>query len=87
MHVANGVTGELGRGPTPSAGGLQALELYLAVLSPGWLPAGLYHHDRAAHHLARLAEASREDLAPLIPSLQLVQGGAVVWIVVGDGRE
>jgi SagB-type dehydrogenase family enzyme len=85
LGLAHGVIEADGRGPTPSAGGLQALELYLAVLSPGWLPAGLYHYDRDSHHLARLAGASRDDLAAVIPSLELVQGGAVVWVLVGDG--
>ena len=65
--------------------GAQALELYLAVLSPGWLPEGLYHHDRSGRHLAQLAKTPRADLEPIIPSLQLIQGGAVVWIIVGDG--
>jgi SagB-type dehydrogenase family enzyme len=85
LWLANGITGGNGRGSTPSAGGLQALELYLAVLSPGWLPAGLYHHDRRGHHLAQIATTTRADLAPILPSLQLIQGGAIVWIIVGDG--
>jgi SagB-type dehydrogenase family enzyme len=85
LGLAHGVTDVDGRGPTPSAGGLQALELYLAVLSPGWLPAGLFHYDRDSHHLCRLGVASREELAPHIPSLQLVQGGSVLWVLVGDG--
>jgi SagB-type dehydrogenase family enzyme len=85
LGLAHGITGPDGRGPTPSAGGLQALELYLAVLSPGWLPAGLYHYDRSGHHLSRLGGAAREELAPHVPSLALVQGGALLWVVVGDG--
>jgi SagB-type dehydrogenase family enzyme len=83
--MAHGITGADGRGPTPSAGALQALEVYLAVLSPGWLPTGLYHYDRAGHLLARLAETTREELAPIVASLQLVEGGALLWILVGDG--
>jgi SagB-type dehydrogenase family enzyme len=83
--MAHGISGADARGPTPSAGALQALEVYLAVLSPGWLPTGLYHYDRAGHLLARLAETTREELAPIVPSLQLVEGGALLWILVGDG--
>ena len=40
LHGAHGISGKLNGGPVPSAGGLQALELYLAVLQPGWLPSG-----------------------------------------------
>jgi SagB-type dehydrogenase family enzyme len=69
----------------PSAGSLQALELYLAVLSSGWLPTGWYHYDRAGHHLVRLAETSRAELLPIVPSLNLVQGGTILWVLVGDG--
>jgi SagB-type dehydrogenase family enzyme len=85
LWTAHGVNGDEGRGPTPSAGGLQATELYLAILSPAWLPPGLYHYDRAGHFLVRLTETARADLEPMVPSLQLVQRGALLWIVVGDG--
>jgi SagB-type dehydrogenase family enzyme len=85
LFGAHGITSFDHRGPTPSAGCLQALELYLAVLTPGWLPAGLYHYDRAGHHLALLSGVGRDELAPSVPSLQLVRGGALLWIVVGDG--
>jgi SagB-type dehydrogenase family enzyme len=85
LREAHGITGHDGRGPTPSAGCLQALELYLAVLTPGWLPAALYHYDRAGHYLAQLAATTRDELAPHVPSLQLVQGGAVLFVLVGDG--
>jgi SagB-type dehydrogenase family enzyme len=85
LFLAHGITGEQGRGPTPSAGGLQALELYLAVLSPGWLPVAVYHYDRTGHFLSRLTETTRADLEPLIPSLPLIAGGALLWIIVGDG--
>jgi len=81
-ELAHGVCGDAGRGPVPSAGGLQALELYLAVLEPGWLPAGVYHYDRAGHALAGIAGAI--DLA-CVPSLITVSGGALVWMIVGDG--
>jgi SagB-type dehydrogenase family enzyme len=85
LQGAHGLTADLGRGPVPSAGGLQALELYLAVLAPGWLPAGLYHYDRGGHHLSRLAPAARADLEASVPSLGQTAGGALLWLVVGDG--
>jgi SagB-type dehydrogenase family enzyme len=86
LTAAHGITGPDSRGPVPSAGGLQALELYVAVLEAGWLPLGLYHYDRAGHHLSQLAAgATRADLRPHIPSLDLVEGGALLWLVVGDG--
>src|SRR4051812_4787571 len=47
LQGSHGLTGPDGRGPVPSAGGLQGLELYVAVLESGWLPCGLYHYDRA----------------------------------------
>jgi SagB-type dehydrogenase family enzyme len=86
LCAAHGITGPDGRGPAPSAGGLQALELYLAVLGAGWLPPGLYHYDRAGHHLSQLAApTSRAELLPLVPSLELVEGGAMLWLLVGEG--
>lgn len=81
LGLAHGVTGDAGRGPVPSAGGLQALELYLAVLAPGWLPAGVYHYDRAAHALAGITSSFDRDL---VPALFTVDGGALVWLIVGD---
>jgi SagB-type dehydrogenase family enzyme len=82
---AHGVTGAEDRGPTPSAGGLQALELYLASWSPGWLPPGFYHYDRAGHALEELAAgATRDGLAALVPSLALYDGGALLVILTGD---
>jgi SagB-type dehydrogenase family enzyme len=85
LQSSHGITGADGRGPVPSAGGLQALELYLAVLSPGWLPSGLYHYDRAGHYLSQLSTVERGDLQPLLPSLERIEGGALVWLIVGDG--
>jgi SagB-type dehydrogenase family enzyme len=86
LQAGHGITGADGRGPVPSAGGLQCLELYLAVLEPGWLPLGLYHYDRAGHHLAQLAPGvGRGDLEPAVPSLRLVAGGSLLWLLVGDG--
>jgi SagB-type dehydrogenase family enzyme len=86
LQGAHGVTGPHSAGPTPSAGGLQALELYLAVLTPGWLPAGLYHYDRSGHHLSQLSAVGlRHELQPCVPSLEPIEGGALLWLLVGDG--
>src|SRR5947209_3620457 len=46
LRMSHGITGASWAGPAQSAGGLQALELYPAVLASGWLPTGLYHYDR-----------------------------------------
>jgi SagB-type dehydrogenase family enzyme len=87
LQASHGVTGPLTAGPVPSAGGLQALELYLVVFEPGWLPAGLYHYDRAGHHLSQIAAgAGHADWGRRVPSLGLVRGGALLWILVGDGK-
>jgi len=85
LQAGHGSTGPLSAGPVPSAGGLQALELYLVVFEPAWLPAGLYHYDRARHQLAQLAAgAHRADWGQRVPSLGLVRGGALLWVLVGD---
>src|SRR5437764_1503467 len=55
LFFAHGVLDTLSRGPTPSSGGLQCLEIYLANLANGWLPNGLYHFDRAGLHLSQIA--------------------------------
>jgi SagB-type dehydrogenase family enzyme len=86
LQAAQGVTGPLSAGPAPSAGGLQALELYLLVFTPGWLPVGVYHYDRFGHHLSQIAAgAERADWEQRVPSLGLISGGALLWILVGDG--
>ncbi len=87
LHFAHGVTAPGGRGPVPSAGGLQVLEMYLVVFVPSWLPAGLYHYDRAGHHLSQLgAGADRDDWRGRVPSLVPLPGGALLWVLVGDGE-
>jgi SagB-type dehydrogenase family enzyme len=87
LQMSHGITGPLATGPVPSAGAFQALELYLVVFNSGWLPAGLYHYDRSGHHLAQLAaDATRADWAGLVPSLGLVEGGALLWVLAGDGE-
>jgi SagB-type dehydrogenase family enzyme len=80
--LAHGVRRDGGRGPVPSAGALQALELYLLQLVPGWLPPGRYHYDRAALALACIAPGGEPHAA--IPSIALVEGGALAWVLVGD---
>jgi SagB-type dehydrogenase family enzyme len=87
LQASHGITGPLFVGPVPSAGGLQALELYLVALTPGWLPAGLYHYDRGGHHLSQIAAgADRAGWAEWVPSLNLIRGGALLWMLVGDGE-
>jgi SagB-type dehydrogenase family enzyme len=87
LLASHGVTGPRFGGPVPSAGGLQALELYLVVFTAGWLPSGLYHYDRAGHHLSQMAAgAAQADWVRRVPSLHQVSGGALLWVLVGDGR-
>ena len=86
LQFSHGVSGQDGRGPTPSAGSLQALELYFVNFSAGWLPAGIYHYQRGPHSLAQLVEgAEREAWRTIVPSLELMEGGVLLWIIVGDG--
>lgn len=87
LRFSHGAAAGASRGPVPSAGNLQALELYAAVFAGGWLPAGVYHYDRRRHCLAQVvAGADRSEWADLMPSLRLVPGGALLWLLVGDGR-
>jgi SagB-type dehydrogenase family enzyme len=86
LQLAHGVCAEGSRGPTPSAGGLQGLELYLVNRETAWLPAGLYHYDRAGHHLSQLAaQTAWSEWLELVPSLGRIEGGALLWVLVGDG--
>jgi SagB-type dehydrogenase family enzyme len=85
LQFSHGVSAQGGRGPTPSAGSLQALELYLVNFTAGWLPVGTYHYQRGDHSLAQLAEgAKREAWRDIVPSLELMEGGVLLWIIVGD---
>ena len=85
LESSHGVCGDHGRGSVPSSGGLQALELYFVHFADSWLPAGLYHYDRAAHSLAQIAPtADRNAWAERVPSLPLVEGGSLLWVIVGD---
>jgi SagB-type dehydrogenase family enzyme len=85
LRFGHGVTGGGGRGAVPSAGGLQALELFPVNFAGGWLPPGRYHYDRAGNHLSQLrAGAERGRWREIVPSLDLVQGGAILWVIAGD---
>lgn len=86
LFHAHGVVGEGFRGPVPSAGGLQAVELYVAALEGGDLAPGVYHYDRPGHRLARIVDrAERARWLELVPALQPIDGGSILWVVVGDG--
>ena len=85
LQFSHGVCAPDGRGPTPSAGGLQALELYLVNFHATWLPVGIYHYERGPHTLAQLSEGGEHDAwRTIVPSLDLMEGGALLWIIVGD---
>ena len=85
LQSAHGINAAHNRGPTPSAGGLQALELYLVSRPASWLPPGIYHYDRLGHHLAQIADrADRVVWDDIVPSLRAIDGGALLWIVVGE---
>jgi SagB-type dehydrogenase family enzyme len=87
LATAHGVNADSFRGPTPSAGGLQALELYLVHWQTAWLPPGVYHYDRRGHQLAQIvAEANADAWKERVPSLHQAAGGAMLWILVGDGQ-
>ncbi len=88
LASSHGLTGEGGRGPVPSAGDLQALELYVVSLDQdpsAWLPAGGYHYDRAGHHLGQLVAGDDRALwRDFSPSLDQFEGGALLWVIAGD---
>lgn len=85
LQMAHGISADHHRGPTPSAGGLQALELYVAHWSSTWLPAGTYHYDRVGQHLSQLApECERTHWEELVPALRQLDGGALLWVLVGN---
>jgi len=85
LRMAHGLTADRARGPVPSAGGLQALELYLVAFNPSWLPPGAYHFDRAGNYLSQVAaSAGRDEWDKRVPSLTPVTGGAMLLILAGD---
>jgi SagB-type dehydrogenase family enzyme len=64
---------------------MQALELYLVTFGPSWLPAGAYHFDRAGSHLSQIvSSANRDEWVRRVPSLALVKGGTILFVLVGD---
>ncbi|MBI3099538.1 MAG: SagB/ThcOx family dehydrogenase [Planctomycetes bacterium] len=86
LEHSHGVNAGLDRGPVPSGGGLQALELYVVSWAEGWLETGAYHYDRRGHHLSRIVDgADRERWAGWIPSMIQFTGGGLLWVLVGDG--
>lgn len=85
LVTAHAITGAGDRGPVPSAGGLQCLELYPIALEPSWLPSGAYHYDRAANHLSQIVPfANRADWLKLVPSLATAKGGSFLLVLAGD---
>ncbi|HBP16875.1 MAG TPA: hypothetical protein DEA08_03645 [Planctomycetes bacterium] len=86
LWVSHAVHAPPGAGPTPSAGGLAALELYAVAWDPAaWLPAGRYHYDRAEHALVGLYPGdARDDWRACLPSLDQFEGGALLWVLVAD---
>jgi SagB-type dehydrogenase family enzyme len=86
LQFSHGVCGGEGRGPAPSAGGLQAVELYVVAFEASWLPAGVHHYDRAGHHLSQVVKgADRARWAERVPSMGQVEGGAWMAVLAGDG--
>jgi SagB-type dehydrogenase family enzyme len=85
LRLAHGIDADRARGPVPSAGGLQALELYLVNLEHSWLPSGAYHFDRAGNHLSQIVSvANRQEWVARVPSLGLINSGAILFVLVGD---
>lgn len=85
LWFSHGVQDSDGRGPAPSSGKLCALELYVASFDPAWLPWGIHHYDRGEHCLWHVAPSdTRAAWLSDVPSLQQCEGGALLWILVGD---
>jgi len=85
LCLAHGIYADRGRGPVPSAGGMQSLELYLVAFEHSWLPSGAYHFDRAGNYLSQVVSAaSRHEWMACVPSLAPIEGGAILFVLVGD---
>jgi SagB-type dehydrogenase family enzyme len=85
LQMAHGISSDRARGPVPSAGGMQALELYLVTFEQSWLPSGAYHFDRAGNHLSQVVSfASRHEWVARVPSLSSIPGGGILFVLVGD---
>jgi len=64
---------------------MQSLELYIVSFEQSWLPPGAYHFDRAGNYLSQIVpSASREEWLTRVPSLVPVNGGAFLFVLVGD---
>ncbi|MEM7151647.1 MAG: nitroreductase family protein [Myxococcota bacterium] len=83
LELGHGVTGPDGRGPTPSAGNLQAVQLVLVPLCSGWLGAGAYHYDRGQHGLARIGDGA-PDWNEVVPSLSQAPGAPLLVVIAGE---
>jgi len=87
LESAHGVADPYNRGSTPSAGNLQALEIYLVHWQTDWLPCGVYHYDRRRNHLSQIStHADESHWKQLIPSLWQIDGGGLIWVLIGDLR-
>ena len=85
LRLAHGISADRVRGPVPSAGGLQSLELYLVNFEQSWLPSGAYHFDRAGNYLSQIvSSASRPEWITRVPSLAPIKGGAILFVLAGD---
>jgi SagB-type dehydrogenase family enzyme len=87
LRLSHGISADRARGPVPSAGGLQSLELYLVTFESSWLPSGIYHFDRAGNYLSQLrSSANRQEWMTRVPSLAQLgdEGGAILLVLVGD---
>jgi SagB-type dehydrogenase family enzyme len=89
LLFGHGIHADHQRGPVPSAGGLQALELYLVWWGGSWLPSGLYHYDRPAHALHQIEPGASADVwLTHVPSLRTMgDTGSLLWVLVGDGAK
>lgn len=80
LQFAHAVNADQSRGPVPSGGGLQALEIYIVAFGQG-----LYHYDRAGHFVSEIRKnAVREEWQQLVPSLLQFEGGSLLWVLAGD---
>lgn len=85
LCLAHGIYANRARGPVPSAGGMQSLELYLVTFEQSWLPSGAYHFDRAGNYLSQIvSSARRREWMTCVPSLAPIKGGTILFVLVGD---
>ena len=85
LGLAHGIFAEGARGPVPSAGGMQSVELYLVTFEQSWLPSGVYHFDRAGNYLSQIVSSPRrQEWMTCVPSLAPIKGGTILVVLVGD---